>query len=70
LKIAFGEQTSGKNTRLEWFAEFKSSVSSVEDVEQWRQPSMSKLLENVYYVKEFILINERLTTDEVTNMLG
>lgn len=70
LKVAFGEQASGKNTSLEWFVEFKNSVSSVEDVEKWRLTSVSKLHENVAYVKEFILLNERITICEVTNMLG
>jgi len=69
LKEALGEQTSGKNTKLEWFAEFKSSVSSVEDVEKWRQ-SVNKLHENVDYVKEFILLNKRKSICEVTTMLG
>jgi len=50
LKEALGEQASGKNIRLEWFAEFKSSMSSVEDVEKWRQTSVSKLYENVDYI--------------------
>jgi len=50
LKEALGEQVSGKNTSLEWFAEFKSSVSSIEYVEKWRQPSVRKLHENVYYI--------------------
>jgi hypothetical protein len=45
-------------------------VSSVEDAEQQRQSSVSKLHENVHYVKEFILLNKRITTCEVTNMLG
>jgi len=45
-------------------------MSSVEDVEHWRQPSVSKLHENVDYVKEFILVNKRITICEVTNMLG
>jgi len=50
LKEALGEQTSGKNTSHEWSANFKSSVSSVEDFEKWRQPSVNKLHENVDYV--------------------
>jgi len=70
LKEGLGEQTSGKNTSFEWFAESKSSMSSVEDVKQWRQLSVSKLHENVDYVKEFILLNERITLCEVTVMLG
>jgi hypothetical protein len=49
---------------------FKSSMSSVGDVEKWRQPSVSKLYENVDYVKEFILLNEGITICELTNMLG
>jgi len=69
LKVAFGEQTSGKNTSCEWSAEFKSSVSSFEDLEKWRQTSVNKLHENVDYVKEFILQNERITIWEVINML-
>jgi hypothetical protein len=49
---------------------FKSSVSYVEDAEQWGQSSVSKLHENVDYVKEFILLNKRATICEITNMLG
>ena len=70
LNVAFREQTIGKNTSHECFAVFESSVSSVEDVEKWRQPSVSKLCENVNYVKEFILLNEGITICELTNMLG
>jgi hypothetical protein len=53
VESSFWRADSGKNTSLEWFAEFKSSVPSVEDTEQWRQSSVSKLHENVDYVKEF-----------------
>ena len=66
----FWRADSGKTTSLEWYADFKSSMSSVEDAEQWRQPSVSKLHENVDYVKEFILLNKRTTVCEVTNILG
>jgi len=45
-------------------------MSSVEDAEQWRQPSVSNLHENVDYVKEFILLNKRTTVCEITNILG
>jgi hypothetical protein len=45
-------------------------VSSVENAEQCRQPSVRKLHENVDYVNEFILLNKRITICEVTNMLG
>jgi hypothetical protein len=70
VRSSFWGADSGKNTRLEWFAEFNSSVSSVEDAGQWRQPSVSKLHEHLDYVKEFILLNKRITICEVTNMLG
>jgi hypothetical protein len=45
-------------------------MTSVEDAEQWRQSSVSKLHENVDYVKDFILLNKRITICGVTNMLG
>jgi hypothetical protein len=54
-----------KNTSLEWFSKFKSSVTSVEDAERLRCPSVSKMDENVDCVKEVILINKRSTICEV-----
>ena len=50
--------------------QINSIQSSAEDAEQRRQQSLSKLHENVDYVKEFILLNKRITICEVTNMLG
>jgi hypothetical protein len=55
---------------LEWFAVFKSSVSSVESAEQCRETSVKKLHKNVDYVKEIVFLNKRITICEVTDMLG
>jgi hypothetical protein len=67
---SFWRADSGKNTSHNWFANLKSSVSSVEDAEKLRQPPVSKLHETVDYVKEFILLNKGVTICEVTNRLG
>jgi hypothetical protein len=65
---SFWRAESGKNTSFrEWFAKFKSNVSSVEDGEHLR---VRKTHVNVDYVKEFTLLNKRITTCEVTNMWG
>jgi hypothetical protein len=70
VKNSFWKADNGKNTSLEWFAVFKSSVSSVESAEQCRQTSVSELHKNVDYEKEFIFLNKRITICEITDMLG
>jgi hypothetical protein len=43
LKIAFGEQTVG----VTWFPKFRVGMASVEDVEHFRSPLMSKTDRNM-----------------------
>jgi hypothetical protein len=45
-------------------------MASVEDVEHFRSPLMSKTDRNMSSVRELALANKRITVLEVANMLG
>jgi hypothetical protein len=55
---------------LEWFSNFKSGVTSVENAECYRPLLMSKTDENVNQVMEFVLENIRIITHEAADMVG
>jgi hypothetical protein len=70
LMLDFGDQIMGIIQFSEWFSQFKSGVTTVEDAAHSGCTPTGKTHTNVDQDKAVVIKNKRITSHEVANMLG
>ena len=70
LQKAFGESALSRTRAYEWYKDFKSGRTVVEDLPRSGRPSTSNTDENVKKVKEIVLENRHTSLREISSELG